>query len=137
MVSEQSKRDYLPAVRDLGHERVFETRWETGSSATAQSRLLNLIDTPVVAHGQDVLRPVPVSSLQCAFNERITILVDVSENAVLVLQIPIASHAHGNLSHNAEHVPVSLQQAYERELERDVVHYLPMRKPLAATFCNI
>ena len=45
----------------LRHEGVFQSRGETGATATPEPRELNLIDDPIGPIGDDVLGAVPVA----------------------------------------------------------------------------
>lgn len=101
-------RDYLPSSWIvLGHKRVLETSWETGSSSASQARLLDFVDNPVLAHGNDLFGLVPVSSLQSSVDERIAVLVHIREDPVLVRQ----STVEPLLGHLAEHSRPLVDQA--------------------------
>jgi len=73
-----------PSIRNLRHERVLETRRESGTASPAQPTLFDLINQPVVTHADDVLCAVPVAALHCSVDEAITVIIDVCKNAVLV-----------------------------------------------------
>ena len=89
----------LPAIGNLGHERVFEARGETSATAATQTRLFDFVDDPVRAHGEDVLGLMPVAAFHGAVNPGALILVQVGENAVLVRQTAVHAHGHGRHHH--------------------------------------
>lgn len=48
-----------------------------------------------MAHAEDVLGAVPVASLEGSVDEGVSVIVDVGENSILVLQIAVAAVALG------------------------------------------
>ena len=74
----------LPAVGNLRHEGVLEAGGETGTTATAKSRVFDFLDDPVLAHTENLLGVVPVATLERAVNPGRFILVQVGEDTVLV-----------------------------------------------------
>src|SRR5262249_19620366 len=73
-------------VRLLGHERPLETGRETGATAAAQIRSLDLIDDAVAALGEDVLGAVPDAAALGAGELPVVLAVEIEEDAVLVLE---------------------------------------------------
>ena len=80
----------LPSIAHLWHERVFEAGGESSTSSSSESTRLDLVDTPIVSHGDDVFRLMPISSLQGTVDEGVIVLVDVGKDAILVLQVAVA-----------------------------------------------
>ena len=76
----------------LGHERVLQTGREAGTTSASQARALDFVDDPVLAHAHDVFCLMPVSSLECASDEWVLILVDVGEDTVLIAQVTVEPH---------------------------------------------
>ena len=97
--SVSTNKKNLPSIgRNLWHKGVFESRGETGATSASKTRLLDFIYNPVLAHFNYVLRLVPVASLHSGVDPRGLILVQVGENAVLVLQSAVGSESYGQRS---------------------------------------
>ena len=75
-----------PAVRLLGHERPFEAGREAGAAAPAQARSLDLVDDGVAPLVEDRLGVVPCAARLRALEPPIMQAIEISEDAVLVLQ---------------------------------------------------
>src|SRR5690606_11849591 len=72
------------AVGLLGHERHLEPGREAGAAAPAQPRLLDLLDDPVAALGDQLLGAVPVAAPARAVEAPVVLAEQVGEDAVLV-----------------------------------------------------
>jgi hypothetical protein len=88
---------YLPAIANLRHEGVFQTRWEACTTSSSETACLDLINNPVVTHGNDFLGLMPVTSPDRTFYKGITIFIDVGEDTILILQtavtpMPLLNH---------------------------------------------
>ena len=70
----------------LRHERPLEARRESGAAATAEARLLHLVDDVVVALVDEELRAVPDAAALRAFEAHIVEAIDIAENAVAIIQ---------------------------------------------------
>ena len=81
----------LPSIGNLWHERVFQTSWESSTSSATKTGLLDLVNDPILAHREDVLGSVPVTSLKRTIDEGVSIIVHISENAVLIFEVTITS----------------------------------------------
>jgi len=93
VVKNQSKNEYdLPAIGNLGHEGVLESGGESSTTTSSESRLLDLIDDPVLAHGENLLGLVPVTALESTLDKGVLIFIQVRENTVLIAQVSIGSH---------------------------------------------
>lgn len=81
----------MQPVDDSGSTYPFETRRETGATATAETRRLHLIDNPLVALENNFLRLVPIAHLLCAREVGWVATVQILENTVLVLETAVGS----------------------------------------------
>lgn len=77
----------LPAIRGLVHETPLETRGETGTTTSTETRSLHLVQDPIVALEQDLLGLVPVTALEGTLELVVVESVDVGEDAILILQV--------------------------------------------------
>jgi hypothetical protein len=71
------------------HERPFQTRGETGTTSTAQTRGLDLIDDPIVTLEDNLLGLVPVAHLLRVLEVGRVSSVQILENAILVLETAV------------------------------------------------
>lgn len=85
-----------PAIVGLVHETPLQSRGETGTTTSTESRLLHLVQDPVVSLEQDLLGLVPVTALEGALKLVVVESVDVCENAILVLQVAEAGSDRRN-----------------------------------------
>ena len=74
------------AVGRLLHEAPLESRGEAGASATAQTRLLHLVDDPLGSLLHELLRLVPVTPSLRARQLPGVLTVEVREYAILVCE---------------------------------------------------
>jgi hypothetical protein len=72
-----------------GSSVPFQSGWESCSSSAPQARCLDFVDDPIPPHQHEVLGPVPVTALHRTLDERVTLSVDVGEDAVLVLETTV------------------------------------------------
>ena len=85
----------LPAVcGDFGHEGVLETGRETGATTSTEAGVFDLLDNPILAHLEDVLRLMPIATLDCGVDPGLFIFVEVSENTVLVGETAVGPESH-------------------------------------------
>lgn len=91
----------LPSIGNLWHERVFQTGWESSTSSATKTGLLDFVNDPVWAHREDVLGSMPITSLKRTIDEGVSIIVHISENTILILEVTIASIPAGD--HLREH----------------------------------
>ena len=91
----------LPSIGNLWHERVFQTSWESSTTSATKTGCLDFINDPVLAHCEDILGSVPITSLKCTIDEGVSIVVHVSEYTVLILKVTITSIPVGD--HLREH----------------------------------
>merc|ERR1711991_9454 len=73
-------------ITNRRHERPFQTTGKSGSSTSSKPTGLNLVDDPVSAAVQNILGAVPVTPLHGTLEASIMLVVQISENSVLVLQ---------------------------------------------------
>lgn len=67
----------------------FQSGWKASTTTSTESRSLNLIDDPVVALENNLLRLVPVTKLLCVLEIGRVATVEVLKDAVLILQVSI------------------------------------------------
>jgi len=73
------------------HERPFETRGETSTTSSSETRGLDLADDPIVTLEDNLLGLVPVTHLPGALEVDGISVVKVLENAILVSQTSVCS----------------------------------------------
>src|SRR5207249_12330399 len=73
-------------VAGLWHERPFEPGREAGAAAPAQPRFLALVDDPVAALLDHLLRAVPVAALARAGEMPVVLAIKVGEDPVAISQ---------------------------------------------------
>jgi len=93
-------KDYGDTVRQYGHlpgcdeqsaTYPLETGGETSTTTSSQAGCLDLVDDPVVALGEDLLRLVPVAHLLRCGKGRGVAAHQVLEDTVLILEASIGS----------------------------------------------
>src|SRR5579862_982075 len=81
------------ALALFGHKRPFEAGRKAGAAAPAQPRLLDLVDDPVTALGDQIFGAVPVAPLPGAGEAPIAAAIEIGENAVPVGEHQVLSAA--------------------------------------------
>src|SRR5260370_364685 len=75
-----------PVASLLGHERPLEPGREPGAAATAQPRVLDLVDDGVAAFLQDRLGAVPGAARTGAGQAPVAAAVEIAKDAILVIE---------------------------------------------------
>lgn len=85
--SNRPKSSNLPAIMRLIHETPLQTRGESRTTTTTKTRVLYLVQNPIMALQQDFLGLVPVASLERALELIVVEAIDVGENTVFVAEV--------------------------------------------------
>lgn len=75
----------------------FQTRGETSTSSSSQTGGLDLIDDPIVALEDNLLRLVPIAHLLRALEVGRVSSVQILKDAILVLEAAVSPHRGGIL----------------------------------------
>mmetsp|Transcript_32190 Transcript_32190/g.45769 ORF Transcript_32190/g.45769 Transcript_32190/m.45769 type:complete len:305 (-) Transcript_32190:35-949(-) len=85
------------SVGFLGHEGPLETGWESSTSASTETGVLDLLDDPIGTHPHDFLRHVVITALQGVGQTPILFAIQVGENTVLILETTVSATTSKNL----------------------------------------